>query len=138
MLATLHFIFSPWVLAYFDIDDAPERVVILMHYFKLDSESEASSREIGELALQSTGSSVDNQEDCNKQRLLVDSDKTCKENSSSQEAELELEIFARDAVADSCEITEERRNCCGCESLQCTRLGCCRCFRNSKIAILLR
>lgn len=138
MLATLHFIFSGWVLAYFDID-APERIIIvLMHYFKLDSESEASSSEIGELALQSTNSYVDNQEDCNKQRLLVDSDKTCKENSSSQEAEVELEIFARDAAADSCEITDEPRNCCGCESLQCTRFGCCRCFRNSKIAILLR
>ncbi|XP_020614457.1 probable peptide/nitrate transporter At3g43790 isoform X2 [Orbicella faveolata] len=99
------------------------------------SESEASAvSEIGELALQSTISSVDNQEDCNQQRLLVDSDKTCEKNSSSQEAE-ELEIFVRDADSET---KEDGRNCCGCKSWQCTRYGCCRCFRNSKIAVLLR
>ena len=76
---------------------------------------------------------MDNQEDCNQQRLLVDSDKTCKENTSSQEAE--LEIFVRDADRET---AEDGRNCCCCESLQCTRFGCCQCFRRSKIAILLR
>ena len=112
-------------------------LIVLFNYciYKLDSESEASTSEVGELALQSTVSSVDNQEDCNKQRLLVDSDKTCKENSSSQEAEVELEIFVRDTDSKT---TEDGRNRCCCTSWLCTRYGCCRCFRNSKIAILLR
>lgn len=144
----IHFIFSPWLqLARFE-NVGPERLIILMQLFffsliilfnycflKFDSESEASTvSEIGELALQSTISSVDNQEDCNQQRLLVDSDKTCEKNSSSQEAE-ELEIFVRDADSET---KEDGRNCCGCKSWQCTRYGCCRCFRNSKIAVLLR
>lgn len=110
-------------LFFFFIDNT----FFLYNVFKRYSESEASTSEIGELALQSTVSSVDNQEDCNQQRLLVDSDKTCKENSSSQEAK--LEIFVKDADRET---TKDGR------SLQCTRFGCCRCFSKSKIAILLR
>ncbi|XP_078363022.1 uncharacterized protein LOC144647143 isoform X2 [Oculina patagonica] len=111
------------VLAYFHL---PETLV--------KSKNETAASETGELALQSTPSSSENQDDSNKERLLEDAEKSCSENSVSQEKE-DLEIFVIDADDKS---TEDGRNGCGCTSWQCTRYGCCRCFRKSKIATLFR
>ncbi|KAJ7387199.1 hypothetical protein OS493_004169 [Desmophyllum pertusum] len=114
------------VLAYFYL---PETLV------KSESEPSTSSEQ-GELALQSTASS-ENQDDSNKQRLLVvDSGKSSTESSSSHETE-EVEIFISDADDKA---ADDGKNCCSCKSWQLciSRHGCCRYFRNSKIAILLR
>ena len=96
--------------------------------------SEKASSETGELALQSTNSSSEDQDDSNKKRLLGDAENSCTENSVSQEKE-EMEIFVIDGDNKR---TDDDRNCCGCKSWQGKRYGCCQCFRNSKIATLFR
>ena len=102
-------------------------------HFLWYSESETTGSEPSELLpMQSTASS-DNQDDSNIQRVLVDFEKSCEENicTSSPKNE-ELEIFIESDAGSKETETCHGRCCC------CQRSRCCKVFRNTKLAILLR
>ncbi|PFX20652.1 putative peptide/nitrate transporter [Stylophora pistillata] len=104
------------VLAYFYL---PETLV------KSDGENSSSSSETGELAMQSTASIS-----------LIDGDdeKGSLQKNSLEETE-EVEIFIGDVHKEN---IEDDINCCGFKSCCCPRHRCCKFFRDSNIAVLLR
>ncbi|XP_058966222.2 uncharacterized protein [Pocillopora verrucosa] len=104
------------VLAYFYL---PETLVTS------DNETSSSGSETGELAMQSTASNS-----------LIDEDdeNSCTKKNSLEETE-EVEIFINDVNKED---IDNDGNCCGFKSCCCPRYRCCKFFRDSKIAVLLR